>query len=327
MGLQKSGTTLMAAAVAAALDVGYQPEAVFRCCEAACAADPSEHEATFNFYPHNLVFAGNMRSYFERCSSLLLNETTGAAIGVLKADDMLPLSAELASYARAERLNLRSVFVVRHPLATIRSLQAWIKSRHHEWLGIAGVEPLAQMWRRAARVRLDAPAGTFAATLRLEDFLAAPSEAMGTLLRTALPETALPAGWKERVQAVFGVQYQPRGDYTHAAAVNATYSDAELATVLRVCGAEMAEFNYSMADVFESDHTLQAAQRRRLDVELSAGPASPQAPTRPAAADASSAGGTVAPRVTVARMPPRHKTRRLVPRHARASDREAALLP
>ena len=40
MGLQKSGTTLMAAAVAAALDVGYQPEAVFRCCEAACRATP-----------------------------------------------------------------------------------------------------------------------------------------------------------------------------------------------------------------------------------------------------------------------------------------------
>ena len=56
MGLQKSGTTLVGATLAAAMGTPYEPEAVGNCCKAldmeGCARKAEEYEQTYNFLPH-----------------------------------------------------------------------------------------------------------------------------------------------------------------------------------------------------------------------------------------------------------------------------------
>eukprot|EP00964_Phaeocystis_antarctica_P120151 scaffold83919_cov75-Phaeocystis_antarctica.AAC.2 len=94
MGLQKAGTSLMGAALAARLGGGYQNEAVYRCCKqksawqlqrcAGCrnlACDLSGlSSAAFPTAPH--FFMKSIASYFYQCGNLmvsLLTRTTARA--------------------------------------------------------------------------------------------------------------------------------------------------------------------------------------------------------------------------------------------------------
>jgi hypothetical protein len=180
MGLQKSGTTLVGATLAAAMNSPYQPEAVWDCCEKLgindCARKESEFEETYNFLPHGRFFSKDMRRFFEKCKDHTLlgppqqvatpsggTEERRFTVGVLKADEMVQDAAALADFARAERLNFQLVYVARHPLTVIRATQSWIaykqkNGKHAKWGSDVG--SIANLWRKAARVYTQAPVCT-----------------------------------------------------------------------------------------------------------------------------------------------------------------------
>ena len=84
-----------------------------------------------------------MHRFFSRCAQHTLlgpeqqveNTETGLLepkrfpITVVKADEMMPDSRSLANFARAQKLNLRLIFVTRHPLSVIRATQSWVAER------------------------------------------------------------------------------------------------------------------------------------------------------------------------------------------------------
>ena len=177
LGLQKSGTTLAGAALAAAMNSPYEPEAAAACCDKLgiedCARNTDEVAQTYNFLPHGHFFSKDMRSFFEKCADYTLlgqpwkvprpqggTEMKRFPIGMLKADLMLPDAPAFANFARAEKLNFQLVYVTRHPLTVIRSTQAWAASKnargkHLKWG--TSVPELAKMWRRAAKVATEVP--------------------------------------------------------------------------------------------------------------------------------------------------------------------------
>ena len=301
-GLQKSGTTLAGAVLAAGMGVSYQSEAVWDCCLKlgidACAENADEFEQTYNFLPSGRFFSRNMHKFFRKCKDHTLLDTPREWQGqefrppfrVVKADDMLQDINTLATFGREQHLNMKLVFVVRHPLPTIRSTQSWIKhkqsqGKHSNWP--TGVDELAHMWRKSARLYHDSPecgdAGvdvshtpyhyecTFAALVRFEDLSARPHETVVALYKKLFPmsgghfpmagknghkparETGLPTGWEERVTQAVNTQQTPyKGDYLRTRAVNQTFTGDELDVVGRKGGHKlMARFKYTMADVFD----------------------------------------------------------------------------
>ena len=71
-------------------------------------------------------------------------------------------SFTLANFARAQKLNLRFIFVTRHPLTVIRATQEWIADKqshgkHKQW--DTSVAEIAKMWRKAARLATEAASG------------------------------------------------------------------------------------------------------------------------------------------------------------------------
>lgn len=194
MGLQKSGTTLVGATLAAAMGTPYQPEAAWDCCKKlemeGCARKADEYEQTYNFLPHGHFYSKDMSKFFEKCgeNTLLrppqqvpMRNAAGDAVAsakcgnpegtpctemkrfpitLLKADEMLPDAPTFANFARDQRLNFQLVYVTRHPLTVIRATQSWIKEKqsrgkHMEW--DTSVAEIAKKWRRAARLATEAP--------------------------------------------------------------------------------------------------------------------------------------------------------------------------
>lgn len=166
---------------------------------------------------------------------------------------MLPYATELAAFIRVKQLGVVLLYLVRHPLTNIRSLQSWIRTRHHEYSDANSSVSLARSWRRAALVYLRATPGSFAGHMRYEDFLMSPVQALQSA-RTALfsrnQASLLPAISSSVLQKVISTPQQLRGQYTHATQVCATYSNQELGSVLMECGLEMSAFGYSACNTF-----------------------------------------------------------------------------
>ena len=73
MGLQKAGTTLMGAALAARLGGGYQHEAVYFCCKQPSAACRLTHLSSdaYPTVPH--FFMKSIDAYFCQCGKLMVS--------------------------------------------------------------------------------------------------------------------------------------------------------------------------------------------------------------------------------------------------------------
>ncbi len=170
MGLQKSGTTLVGATLAAAMGTPYEPEAVGDCCKAldmeGCARKAEEYEQTYNFLPHGKFYSKDISKFFEKCSDSTLlkppqevpiRDSAGNAVAsstcgnpegtpctemkrfpitLLKADEMTPDAPAFANFARAQRLNFQLVYVTRHPLTVIRATQEWIADKQSHGIRI-----------------------------------------------------------------------------------------------------------------------------------------------------------------------------------------------
>merc|ERR1719331_3609884 len=157
MGLQKSGTTLVGATLAAAMGTPYEPEAVGDCCKAldmeGCARKAEEYEQTYNFLPHGKFYSKDISKFFEKCSDgTLLKPPQEVPIRDAAGNAVAPA---FANFARAQRLNFQLVYVTRHPLTVIRATQEWIADKqshgkHKQW--DTSVAEIAKMWRKAARL-------------------------------------------------------------------------------------------------------------------------------------------------------------------------------
>lgn len=307
-GLQKTGTTLAGAVFAAAMGVRYSPEAAQDCCVALgwdnCFRNQTDIKRHYNFPAHGMFFSDlhghtKMSRFFEKCKEHTLlgpeiqlsGETTRRPVNVLKADDMLPDALTFANFARAERLNMRLIFVTRHPLTTIRATQAWIwdkqaRGEHKHWK--SSVPHLASNWRRAARTYADTPQCTsegympgglsdhprpppgqekciFAAVIRYEDLMDAPHDTIAAVYKTMFPRNGghfpgrppprddpLPDGWRERVDMAMARSENHVDAFMRRGSVNETFTDEDLTSVGKDGGHElMAKFRYSMADVWE----------------------------------------------------------------------------
>jgi hypothetical protein len=185
---------------------------------------------------------------------------------------MVAHAASFHSFIVSKRLNIKLLFLVRHPLTNIRALQSW--HVFASWPKNATATTfLARKWQRVARVYLDQQptAAIFAAHMRFEDLLSSPEQTLQRVLADLLSyqqmhtsADSLPAlnatSWKA-LSSALKVQQQPRGNYEHSMYVNATYGAAELATVLDICEPEMAAFNYAGNDVYPTSAQLGDARR------------------------------------------------------------------
>lgn len=250
LGLQKSGTTLAGAALSAAMNVRYAPEAAMDCCVGSglkdCARNSDDYKYKYNFLKHGMFFSDlkpteqrgeNMHRFFEKCKEHTLMgpevehengqtkqmEKTRFPITVLKADEMLPDALSLANFARANSLNVRLIFVARHPLSVVRATQSWIADRQsmtpprHEAMSASAAE-IGKLWRRSARAYHDTPKCTsesadpgaltghgpkpengpawhgspecvFAAVVRFEDLMDAPHATIAHVYSTLFPRS------------------------------------------------------------------------------------------------------------------------------------------
>ena len=85
---------------------------------------------------------------------------------------MIAHAARFHSFIVSKRLNIKLLFLVRHPLTNIRALQSWfVTSKHKSTTNNGSTTELARTWQRVARVYLDQQptAAIFAAHMRLED--------------------------------------------------------------------------------------------------------------------------------------------------------------
>ena len=191
---------------------------------------------------------------------------------------MMAHAASLHSFILSKRLNIKLLFLVRHPLTNIRALQSWRRVsknatattyRSHLSKNAATTTYLARKWQRVARVYLDQQptAAIFAAHMRFEDLLCSPEQTLERVLADlvshqqmhtsadSLPELNA-TSWKASLSSVLKVRHQPMGAYEHSVYVNATYEAAELAAVLDICEPEMAAFNYYAGDVYPTSAQL-----------------------------------------------------------------------
>ena len=193
----------------------------------------------------------------------------GTPLSVLKADGMVPYAADFRSLISLKRLNIKLLFLVRHPLTNIRALQSW-----HLPKNATATTYLALKWQRVARVYLDQQrtAAIFAAHMRFEDLLSSPEQTLQRVLADLLSHQqmytsadslpALNATSKAALSSVLNVQQQPMGNYEHSMYVNATYGAAELAAVLDICEAEMTAFNYRAGDAYPTSAQLRPNSTR-----------------------------------------------------------------
>lgn len=81
---------------------------------------------------------------------------------------MVAHTARFHFFILSKRLNIKLLFLVRHPLTNIRALQSW-----HLKQNATTTTYLARKWQRVARVYLDQQptAAIFAAHMRFEDLL------------------------------------------------------------------------------------------------------------------------------------------------------------
>ena len=183
-------------------------------------------------------------------------------------------AASLHSFILSKRLNIKLLFLVRHPLTNIRALQSWRRVsknatattyRSHLSKNAATTTYLARKWQRVARVYLDQQptAAIFAAHMRFEDLLCSPEQTLERVLADLVSHQQMHTSADSLPQAslyshshfasltkVLKVRHQPMGAYEHSVYVNATYGAAELAAVLDICKPEMAAFNYYAGDVY-----------------------------------------------------------------------------
>ena len=178
---------------------------------------------------------------------------------------MMAHAASLHSFILSKRLNIKLLFLVRHPLTNIRALQSWRRVSKNA----TATTYLARKWQRVARVYFDQQptAAIFAAHMRFEDLLCSPEQTLERVLADlvshqqmhtsadSLPELNAKS-WKASLSSVLKVRHQPIGAYEHSVYVNATYEAAELAAVLDICEPEMAAFNYYAGDVYPTSAQL-----------------------------------------------------------------------
>jgi hypothetical protein len=248
MGLQKAGTTISALALASAMNATHELEVAYQCCMRLrsggrkCWRDE-----------HAPLFGGNTAQFLKKCKTQL-NHT------VLKADDLLWDFPQLASYTRSHTtsVNIRFLFLVRHPFPNIASLQAFrlrqMKDRNKDsvlyariFLHGANASALALRWRDAARLYLHNP-GAWNAVLRYEELLLWPMHTLATVYRALFRTASAPDEWRSRipdVQHAFGAkQIIARGDYRHKDRVETLLPAADTLTVTAVCDAEMRRLGY-----------------------------------------------------------------------------------
>ena len=177
MGLQKAGTTVVGASLAAAMNVTFEPEAVSGCCgsrQLACYGAPSFLSGPDWLQSPRLFDGYDLSAYFLTCQDHLKAR-------VMKADDMLPNAERLSAFVHLHSLAIRLVYISRHPFGNVASLRKWILQAHGELLPtFHNVSSLALLWRAATRRFLDARPGTFAAAVRYEDVM---TSAMDTIQR------------------------------------------------------------------------------------------------------------------------------------------------
>jgi hypothetical protein len=239
VGLQKSGSSIMIAAIGEGLHVDYNTEAILSCCcEGGAAAEEMEDTSMYPSHyarqtcvnDENLaapLFCGDTRRYAKLCAPSLQQST------VLKADDMLWQVHELIDYfwslpPHAPTSGMQFIFYVRHPLFNIRSLLAWCapaigecgpslrdeeeRGRNNtlyrrvfsDRSGAIAASPLelARTWKRAANVYLRAPS-SFAACVPAHPPRAVPHAAvLGRHQRGAT--TGRAHGLRPRVAATGG---------------------------------------------------------------------------------------------------------------------------
>ena len=184
---------------------------------------------------------------------------------------MVAHAARFHFFIVSKRLNIKLLFLVRHPLTNIRALQSW--SPGHLKQNATTTTYLARKWQRVARVYLDQQptAAIFAAHMRFEDLLCSPEHTLQRVLsdlsshqQMHTSADSLPAlnskSWKA-LSGVLEVRHQPMGKYEHSMYVNATYGAVELAAVLDICEPEMAAFNYAGNNVYPTSAQLGAARR------------------------------------------------------------------
>eukprot|EP00966_Prymnesium_polylepis_P245993 5690155-Prymnesium_polylepis.1 len=109
---------------------------------------------------------------------------------------------------------------------------------------------LARLWARAARVYLEHRADCVA-YMRYEDVVSSPLATVQAVIAASLPwlnAADLLHANKGLVMAIMDHQHQPKGNYLHSSQLNVTYTAAEVALVLNICGSEMAAFGYTAAD-------------------------------------------------------------------------------
>ena len=182
---------------------------------------------------------------------------------------MVAHAARFHFFILSQRLNIKLLFLVRHPLTNIRALQSW--SPGHLKQNATTTTYLARKWQRVARVYLDQQptAAIFAAHMRFEDLLCSPEHTLQRVLsdlsshqQMHTSADSLPAlnskSWKA-LSSVLEVRHQPMGKYEHSMYVNATYGAVELAAVLDICEPEMAAFNYYAGDVYPTHAILLAS--------------------------------------------------------------------
>ena len=172
----------------------------------------------------------------------------------------------------SRRLNIKLLFLVRHPLTNIRALQSWfVTPGHKSKTNNGSTTELARKWQRVARVYLDQQptAAIFAAHMRYEDLLCSPEQTLQRVLADLMSHQQMNTSADSLPQAslysyshfasltkVLKVRHQPMGAYEHSVYVNATYEAAELAAVLDICEPEMASFNYYAGDVYPTSAQL-----------------------------------------------------------------------
>ena len=187
---------------------------------------------------------------------------------------MVAHAARFHFFIVSKRLNIKLLFLVRHPLTNIRALQSWfVTPGHKSTTNNGSTTELARKWQRVARVYLDQQptAAIFAAHMRFEDLLCSPEHTLQRVLsdlsshqQMHTSADSLPAlnskSWKA-LSSVLEVRHQPMGKYEHSMYVNATYGAVELAAVLDICEPEMAAFNYAGNNVYPTSAQLGAARR------------------------------------------------------------------
>ena len=102
---------------------------------------------------------------------------------------MVAHAARFHLFILSKRLNIKLLFLVRHPLTNIRALQSWSGHLTKTQKATAtATSDLARKWQRVARVYLDQQptAAIFAAHMRTEDLLCSPVQTLQRVLADLL---------------------------------------------------------------------------------------------------------------------------------------------